>query len=66
MGHGTSAKGRKLHCHAFDYLVGVQDAQCPRPDHYCEHREWCGLYFMMIEREDSKKRKLQEDKDAFV
>ena len=66
MGCDTSAQGGRLHCHKFDCWVAEQDALCSKPDGYCEHRDRCSLYFMMVEREDSKKLKSQEDSDALV
>jgi hypothetical protein len=62
----TSAQRGKLHCHKFDCWVEAQDAACTQPEDYCDVRERCGIYFLMTERDGSKKQRKKEGKDASV
>jgi len=62
----ASAHKAKLHCKKFDRWVDAEDAQCTKPDDYCEFRERCGIYFLMTEREREVKKRAQEERDASV
>jgi hypothetical protein len=62
----TSVQAGKLHCHKLDRWLDVEDVACARPEDYCELRERCGIYFLMIERDGSKKQKNREGTDASV
>lgn len=59
----TSGEG-KLHCHKFDRWVAEPDAACTQPEEYCDLRERCGIFFLMTERDRSKKQRRKEGKDA--
>jgi hypothetical protein len=61
-----SSEEGKLHCHKFDLWVAAHDAACTQPEDYCDVRERCGIYFLMTEREGSKKQRKKEGKDAPV
>jgi hypothetical protein len=54
----------KLHCHKFDRWVDAGDAVCSQPDDYCDARERCAIYFLMIERVRSVKKRTKEERDA--
>jgi hypothetical protein len=60
----ASSEAVKLHCHKFDLWVDEGDAECTRPDDYCEFRERCGIYFLVTERTRDVKKKAKEEQDA--
>jgi hypothetical protein len=58
------SQAAKLHCKKFDRWVGEDDAQCTKPEDYCEFRERCGIYFLMTERDREMKKKVKEERNA--
>jgi hypothetical protein len=63
-GPAASSGGGSLYCRKFDRWVDEEDAECTRPDDYCEFRERCGIYFLMTERNRSANKKAKEERDA--
>jgi hypothetical protein len=51
MESSASSPKAKLHCKKFDRWVDGEEAECTKPDDYCEFRERCGIYFLMTERD---------------
>ena len=62
----ASSPKAKLHCKKFDRWVDEEDAECTKPDDYCEFRERCGIYFLMTERDREVKKKTKGERDASV
>lgn len=60
----TSAHKGKLLCRKFDRGVDEGDATCTQSDDYCEFRERCGIYFLMIERNKGLNKRAKEERDA--
>ena len=65
-GPSASTRHGRLYCNKFDRWVDEEDATCTRPDDYCEFRDRCGIYFLMIERNRSANRRAKEERDAPV
>ena len=63
---GASSRKVKLHCKKFDRWVDAEDAQCTKPDDYCEFRERCGIYFLVTERDREMKKNAKGEEHASV
>ena len=62
----ASSSKAKLHCKKFDRWVDAEDAECTKPDDYCEFRERCGIHFLMTERDRAVTKRAKGEHDASV
>ena len=62
----ASKRHGQLHCNKFDRWVDEKDATCTQPDDYCDVRDRCGIYFLMVERMRGENKRAREERDASV
>jgi len=55
-----------LKCKKFGKEMSYQEAECPRPDEYCDNRDKCAIWFLTEEMKHERKVRKEVTKDAVV
>lgn len=55
-----------LKCKKFAKEFHYEEAECPRPEEYCDNREKCAVWFLTKERRHERKARKEVMEDALV